>query len=359
MMNNEPGSAVMTKPDMDDEIRSILEEEVRGLKNILSVAQVVVSSLELDEVLQNILCSAMAVMDMPAGSIVLCDDDQKELHLHVHAGLSPQFTARNRWAVRSGGLTHRILEDNGIFVVEDTREAPFLRNPLIREEGIRSLIAVSLKYQEKIVGVLYLDDFAPRQFNPRLLQMLSVLGSFATMSIDNARLHERTRQLASTDGLTGLHNYRMFKQMVREEIVRTGRYRKPMSLIMFDVDDFKRYNDLYGHPAGDRALVALAALMRESLRDCDILFRYGGEEFMALLPETDIAEALVAAERARAVIEEKSPAVLENAHGLTVSVGVAAFPRDGHDYDALLHAVDDLMYTAKRGGKNKVYHFRG
>lgn len=345
---------------MNDLTAEKLEEEVQGLKDLLSVAQVVVSSLDIDEVLQNILCSAMAIMDMPAGSIVLYDQALGEMSLHAHAGLSEAFTSRDRWTVRPGGVTHLILEGGELFVVEDACNPPFFRNPLALQEGICSLIAVPLKFQEKIVGILYLDDFKPRRFSGSRLQTLSILASFATMSIDNARLHERTRQLASTDGLTGLYNHRMFKQMVREELVRTDRYHKPMSLILFDVDDFKRFNDTYGHPAGDKALVVTAEIMRDSLRESDILFRYGGEEFVALLPETDIGEALVAAERARRSVEENSPKSLSGIgdRGLTVSVGVAAYPRDGQDLDTLLQAVDNLMYTAKRCGKNKVYHLQ-
>lgn len=341
--------------------REQLQEEVRGLKNILSVAQVVVSSLDLDEVLQNILCSAMAIMDMPAGSIALYDEPQNQMSLHAHAGLSPAFVSRNRWTVRHGGLTHHILEEGKPYVVEDARGSDLLQKSDARAEGICSLIAVPLKFQEKIVGILYLDDFRPRTHSCMRLQALSILASFAIMSIDHARLHAATRQLAWTDGLTGLYNYRMFRQMVREELIRTERYRKPMSLILFDIDDFKPFNDTYGHPAGDKALVAVTEIMRESLRECDILFRYGGEEFVALLPETDIGEALIAAERARSAVETNSGVMLRaiSPKALTVSVGVAAYPRDGRDLDTLLKTVDDLMYKAKKCGKNKVYHLGG
>jgi diguanylate cyclase (GGDEF)-like protein len=336
----------------------ILEEELRGLKNILSVAQVVVSSLELDEVLDNILSSAMAVMEMPAGSIALYDRVSNMLSIQVAHGLSESFISRDRWQVSQGGLTATILDGGELFVVEDTREADFFNNPLAVAEGIISLIAVPLKIQNKVIGILYVDDFKSRNFDDFNLRLLGILASFAAMSIDNARLHERTKELASTDGLTGLYNHRQFKKLFSEELLRARRYDKPLGIIMFDVDDFKLFNDTYGHPNGDKVLVAVGEILTDALRDCDYVFRYGGEEFIGLLPESSIEASLAAAERCRKRIEMESSRYLEDvgSGGVTVSVGVATFPRDGEAFDSLLKVVDDLMYLAKREGKNKVYH---
>jgi len=347
---------MMEKTDRSEYI----EEELRGLKNVISVAQVVVSSLELDEVLQNILCSAMGIVDTPAGSIALYEESISQLSLYAHEGLSSEFVAKNRWRVKVGGLTHRILEEGKLFIVEDTAQADFFNNPLAIREGIRSLIAVPLKSHDKTVGILYLNDFVPRNFPPERLQLLSILASFAIMSIENARLHGRTKELACTDGLTGLYNHRQFKRIFAEEVSRAQRYGKPMSVIMYDVDDFKKFNDTYGHPVGDKVLEGVACLLRTLSRECDLSFRYGGEEFLTILPETGIEEALVAAERVRRSIAERSPDFTkgEIASGVTVSVGVASYPEDGKDAESLLSVVDSLLYKAKGQGKNKVYHNR-
>jgi PleD family two-component response regulator len=289
-----------------------LIEQVHGLKGILNVAQVVVSSLELDEVLQNILHSAMAVIDMPAGSIALYNACTYELELHAHAGLSDNFISHDRWRVKPGGLTHEILERGELFIINDTTKADFFNNPLAIKEGIQALIAIPLKIHKRTIGVLYLDDFQPREFLKEKLELLSILASFATMSIDHARLYERTQQLACTDGLTGLYNHRQFKKMFAEEVARACRYNKSLSIILFDVDDFKKFNDTYGHPA----------------------------------------------DRIRIFVETESPRFLTQitkTRGVTVSVGVAAVPDDGNDAAGLLKTVDDLMYKAKNEGKNKVY----
>lgn len=338
---------------------SRLSEKIDGLKGILNVAQVVVSSLNLDEVLQNILHSAMAVMDMPAGTIALYDEDSSRLDLRAHAGLSEKFVALDHWQVKPGGLTYKILDQGELFIIKDTEVTDFFNNPLAISEGIRSLIAVPLKIQRRTIGVLYLDDFQPREFVDEKLELLSILTSFATMSIDHAHLHEKTAQLACTDGLTGLYNHRQFKKNFSDEVARSNRYNKTLSIILFDVDDFKKFNDTYGHPNGDIVLQEMATMLRELLRDCDTIYRYGGEEFVALLPETPLSEAIKVAERIRIFVETESPRFLTGitkTHGVTVSVGVAAQPDDGTDAKVLLKSVDDLMYKAKTKGKNKVYY---
>lgn len=334
-----------------------IEEELREMKEILSVAQVVVSSLDLDEVLHVILSSALAIMEMPAGSIALYDESISSVQLRVHSGLSEEFTRKSRWLVKEGGLTHHILEQGEPFVVEDTGKTDFFKNPLAIGEGIRSLIAVPLKIQDTIVGILYVDDFKPRQFNEQRLRALSILASFASMSINNAQLYAETQKLACTDGLTSLYNHRQFKVLLKEELARASRYEKKMSLIMFDIDNFKQFNDQHGHPAGDKVLAAIGCIMQQTLRDCDLSFRYGGEEFVAILPETGITSAVTAANRIAESIRDNSHRFLAEIapdHTVTISVGVASYPRDGKDETALLHVVDDMLYKAKGLGKDRV-----
>jgi diguanylate cyclase (GGDEF)-like protein len=340
-----------------DPTREHLEEELKGLREILSVAQVVVSSLELDEVLQNLLCSAMAVMEMPAGSIALFDNARGELTLHAHAGLSSSLVAHRSWEVLSGGLSRRILDSDNPLIIENT----YAVGPLpatLQQEGIRSLVAVPLKVKDIIVGILYLDDFVPRRFAENRMRLLSILASFAAMSIDNALLHREMRKLACTDGLTGLYNHRHFHMRAAEELAIADRYQRPLALVMFDIDDFKKFNDTYGHPLGDKALAAAAGILCQGMRECDQVFRYGGEEFMAILPETALEKALVAAERTRRLVEKETRRSLRrfNARGVTVSAGVASFPRDGGNLEALLNVVDQLLYQAKQKGKNMVHY---
>lgn len=335
-----------------------LESQVKGLKDLIEVAKAVVSTLDLDTVLQAILNSAMKFAETPAGSVALYFDDKRELALHAHSGLTADFVKKERWEVTPGGLTEQVLQAGEIFFIEDTEKTPFFNNPVALKEGIRSLVCVPLVFQHRIMGILYLDDFVPRNYDRDKLNMLSILASFAAMAIHNATLHKRTKLMAITDSLTGLHNHRYFKQYFKQEMGRAKRYHKPFSIIMMDVDDFKSYNDSFGHATGDKLLATMGELILQTIRGVDVAFRYGGEEFIVLLPETRLDKAVMAAERLREAIQSGTAGKLAGSatRGVTVSVGVASFPENADKMDELFNIVDALLYRAKRCGKNQVYH---
>lgn len=332
--------------------------ESQRLREIIDVAQVVVSSLDLNDVLQRILQVTRELVKVPAGSIALYDHENHSMELHAAEGLSDIFIARKTWKIEKGCLTQTILDQDGLFVVEDTSQVSFFTNPLAIAEGIRSVIAVPLKVHGQIVGILYLNDFVPRRFSSQKLELLTIMASFATLSISNARLHEQTKRLAATDGLTGLYNYRQFKLMLQQELLRAARYGHPLSLIMFDIDNFKQFNDSYGHPCGDQILVQMAETLQEVFRGADLVFRYGGEEFTVLLPESNLEQAARAAERTRMQIAAMNIAWpdIDEQLRVTVSAGVVTCPHDGATAEYLLDAVDELLYRAKREGKNRVYY---
>jgi len=331
--------------------------ESQRLHEILDVARIVVSSLDLDETLQRILQITRDLVDVPAGSVALYNRSEHCMELHAAEGLSEEFAARKSWQIEKGCLTQTILDQDGLFVVEDTSQVSFFTNPLAVAEGIRSVIAVPLKMHDDTVGILYLNDFVPRSFSSEKLELLTIIASFASLSIVNARLYQKTKRLASTDGLTGLYNYRQFKLMLNQELLRAQRYGHPLSLIMFDIDNFKNFNDSYGHPCGDQILIQIAATLREIFRGADLVFRYGGEEFTVLLPQSSLEQSVSAAERTREQIAAMGidwPEVQEQLR-VTASAGVATFPGDGNTSESLLDAVDMLLYRAKDEGKNCIF----
>lgn len=348
----------MSEASCDSCERGSLESQVRALRDLIEVARAVVSTLDLDTVLQAILTSAMRFAETPAGSVALYDDRKRELSLHAHAGLSANFVRKERWDVHPGGLTERVLQGGEILIVEDTAATDFFKSPIAVEEGIRSLVCIPLAVQGRTVGILYLDDFVPRRFDREKLHLLDVLSSFAAMAIYNAKLHNRTKLMAITDALTGLYNHRYFQQMFGQELGRARRYGKPLAIIMLDVDDFKKFNDAYGHANGDLVLAAIGETVTATLRRVDYAFRYGGEEFVVLLPETAPESALQVAERLRERIESETTDVLRGIaeQGVTVSVGVASYPEDGTRREELFQVVDGLLYRAKGQGKNRVYY---
>lgn len=167
---------------------------------------------------------------------------------------------------------------------------------------------------------------------------------------------EALRELAVTDGLTGLYNQRHFKAELEKTIKSAARHDRKVSLILADVDFFKHYNDSHGHSAGDMALKAVATVLAKSTREVDLAGRYGGEEFVVILPETEFKDAIVAAERMRRnVAQETIPYEETQPNGdVTVSIGVATYPDHAGDMASLIEAADKAMYEAKKGGRNRV-----
>jgi diguanylate cyclase (GGDEF)-like protein len=174
----------------------------------------------------------------------------------------------------------------------------------------------------------------------------------ARLGVAVAEMRNRLRDHARTDELTGLPNFRAFRERIDEEIGRAARYPSPFGVMVLDLDHFKKYNDTFGHLAGNDALQRVSVAIRQSVRIPDFAARYGGEEFAVILPETVAPDAAAVAERVRSAIETLP--VPSGEIPVTVSIGVAMFPADGRTPEALFHAADERLYTAKREGRNRV-----
>ncbi|SNB46798.1 sensor domain-containing diguanylate cyclase [Geobacter sp. DSM 9736] len=335
-----------------------LEAHIQELNDIIGVARTVVSTLDLDKVLDAVLHNAMQFMNMPAGMLEVYNETTGEMIPHVHSGLSPEFVANDRWRIsaRTDLVTKRAMHDGRIHHIAAIAPGTDGADALLKE-NIRSLVCVPLLLQGRPLGVLYLYDFQPRELEQRQLDLLGIFASFAVMSIDNASLHTRTKRMAITDALTGIYNNRYFKQVFPYELSRARRYGKPLSLIMMDIDHFKQLNDTYGHPKGDQVLATLGKVLSGSLRAADFSFRYGGEEFAVLLPETRIEGAFLVAESLREKIRKSVSPVLGEAvdQQVTVSLGVACYPNDANTPELLLKHADSCLYKAKKQGRNRVY----
>jgi len=178
----------------------------------------------------------------------------------------------------------------------------------------------------------------------------------AGLAIANSLLYERTVALSRTDSLTGLLNNKTFKESLQQEFLRAKRFKKNFGIIMVDIDHFKKYNDTHGHPQGDYLIKKIADLIRDNLKDTDIVARYGGEEFAILLPETSKEEAIIIAERLRSLVEWVRFPKEETQPGgkITISCGVSSYPEDGETPEEVLNAADKALYRAKREGRNIV-----
>ena len=219
----------------------------------------------------------------------------------------------------------------------------------------RSAMIVPLASRGVISGVLTAESSQADRFSERDLQMLCAVAQSAALALDNAELHKRTEELTTFDELTQTYNYRYFVQKLDEEKRRAFRYNLPLSLVMVDIDFFKKLNDTCGHENGNRVLRQLSQILKGCIRDVDIFARYGGEEFAVILPQTPLMEASRIGERIRSQVEAHSFELLDGSTiRVTVSVGVSSFPENGQSPQQLVNVADQALYRAKGEGRNLV-----
>ncbi len=214
---------------------------------------------------------------------------------------------------------------------------------------IRSLCMVPLRIRTVLRGMII--SLGPRDepYDENLVRFVGLAGSQASVTLERAAYFRRQEELASCDGLTGLLNHRVFQEMVRSEIDRGQRYNRPLTLLLFDIDHFKKFNDTYGHPVGDEVIKMVARAAKSASRTTDKVFRYGGEEFCVLLPETPVDNGAILAERIRSHIEKDRTV---KGLSVTVSLGVTQF-RAGEGPEAFIDRADNGMYRSKEGGRNR------
>lgn len=229
-------------------------------------------------------------------------------------------------------------------------------DPIVQLLKTQELAVVPLKAKDKVNGIILADNFITKKpITKDDLRMLIMLANQAGLAIENSQLYEKTVMRAHLDSLTELWNHGYFQYILQDRLEKTKATHSVLSLVMLDIDDFKIYNDKLGHQAGDNILKDLATLLKNQSRKMDFVCRYGGEEFMVILPDTDKQEALSIAERLRQDIA-KHPFLHENIlpqQKLTVSLGLATFPENGSSPSEIITACDRALYQAKHRGKNQ------
>ena len=318
-----------------------------------------ISSTDPENTYSAILINSKDLLLAERASLLVVDERANELVLKAGVGLRTPNSEVAR--IRLGeGVAGGVLQTGLALVVENIENAGMTPAPPERQYKTKSFISYPIRFGGRTIGILNVTDkTSGEKYNDVDLSLLEIIGPQVALALERAEWQERAKEfqlMSITDQLTGLLNRRYLQERMNEEVNRSQRYDFPMSFLMIDIDDFKSYNDLNGHQAGDQALQITAHCLKVALRAADVACRYGGEEFGILLPQTPLNEASVIAERMRQRVAET---VYPHGHSqplgrLTISIGIAAFSKATDTPERIIAAADRALYNAKSKGKNRI-----
>lgn len=329
-----------------EELEKRIQVRTRELSALYAITSTVSSSLDLNRVLNNALDKALETTRAQMGALYLIDDERKYLSLTAHRGYPSEFLEETtRIELSSGnGLIEKVAISGKPAIIGDTSEHPDVGKTTLLEA--RSLAVIPLRSGGRVLGVLELVSRKRHNFPPEEAALLSAIGDQIGIAVDNARLFEETRRFSVTDALTGVYNRHYLNQMFEREIKRAKRQNTKLSVLMADIDDLKYYNDRFGHLVGDEILKEIAWILAKTVRETDVVTRYGGDEFLILMPDTDEPEAHVALSRIDKALEEWNRS--GGFEGTTVNLSMGVKTADRANLDGIIKAADEEMYRRKR-----------
>jgi diguanylate cyclase (GGDEF)-like protein/PAS domain S-box-containing protein len=325
------------------------------IEALLDTSEGLNSTLDLDTLLDRILENTDRVLSSDTGAILLLEKGSLKVirgRGYIEKGygditLNPPFRINERQNMND------MFESGLPMAIPDTSAYPGWI-PLPENAWAKSYIGVPLKIHEKVIGFISLFSAEKNYYSIIDSERLKPFANQAAIALENARLYSATQLKAETDELTGLKNRRNFFEMGAREVERAARFNHALSVLMIDLDGFKEINDTFGHPVGDRLLKELADVLKSKLRNVDLIARYGGDEFIILLPENDSKGAIDAAERICRNLEQVKIETAQGMAKVTASVGVASLGDTITTLSGLIEQADRALYTAKKFGKNRV-----
>ena len=315
------------------------------------------STLQLDQVLQTIMEKIEEFLHPDTWSLLLVDEAKKELYFELAIGKGAPALKDVR--IKLGqGIAGWVAEQGQVVIVPDvTKDTRFFSKVDEKTQTeTRSIVAVPVRFRDTCLGVIELVNcVGPNGFDDRDLTLLEALADFAAIALENARHVQRIHELTITDDCTNLFNARHMNFMLETEVYRAQRHGFEFSLVFIDLDYFKKVNDTHGHLMGSKLLAEIGQFVKSHCRLIDFAFRYGGDEFVVLLPQTSKENACLVARRLHRQIGEM---VWLQSEGLnvriTASMGVAAFPSDAKTKEEVMHLADEAMYAVKNSTRDGV-----
>ncbi len=336
-------------------------EEARQRSEELSALRATIaditSELELQKLLQTLLERAIKLMKADSGDFCVVDEQTGNLRVVASINIDKEYVGT---IIPFGeGASGKVLETRETLLIDDYSKWPG-RLKILSDTSLRATVLLPITKGENVLGTLGIVYSDPnKRFASEDLHILSLFAQHASIAMENALLFEKVQQMARIDEVTGLLNRRAFCEMGEYEINRALRLMHPISLAMVDLDDFKHINDQFGHQTGDEVLREVAQLFRDKLRNIDIIGRYGGDEMMILMPETNEENAIPAMDRLRKILDNTTFSIGENDFHITASFGITSHQRNAPQIDVIIGQADTSLYTAKKDGKNCVRLYEG
>lgn len=319
------------------------------------LARSLTSSFDLDSILRTIIDHMESFIEADMWTLLMLEESSQELYYAIAAG--GEEASLHDLRVKVGeGVAGWVAQNGETLIVPETEKDDRLEDvPAPNPRKVRSVIAMPLRGRKGVVGVIEILNPRADQLTDYTIAFLHILADHAAIAIENARDVSRIQQLTIADDATKLYNVRHLYEVLGQELDRGARYGIPVSLAFLDLDRFKLVNDVHGHLVGSELLARTGARLKELARTDDMCFRYGGDEFVVLMPETD---AETAATEARRMHRDLMATQFEMKNGLVLtvsaSVGLACYPRDGETLHSIIGAADARMYTVKTGGRGQV-----
>jgi diguanylate cyclase (GGDEF)-like protein len=319
------------------------------------VAKALTSSLNLDSILQTIM-EKMAVFFRPdTWSLLMVDEQKDELYFAIAVGDAADALKSIRLKVGEG-IAGWVAKHGESLLVPDVYNDPRFAKRIdeMTKWQTRSIICVPLKSKHRVLGVIQLINCAMESFSDNEMFFLHALCDYAAIAIENARAVEKIQELTITDDCTGLYNARHLYKTLESEVYRSHRFSYEFSVIFIDLDHFKQVNDTYGHLVGSKLLNEIGFKIKSHLRLIDYAFRYGGDEFVVLLPQTGKESALVVARRLRDVMRSTEFGIERLTLNVRASIGVATYPEDAKSAHEIIRQADEMMYMVKNSTRDNI-----
>jgi diguanylate cyclase (GGDEF)-like protein len=333
--------------ELQREIESLKQEKKRHIQFLISIPEIVknlVSNLSFEETVSTIFRLIRSLVDPEIIKLYMFDRAANCLLLAHSYGSEEE----SKNILNFGEGVIGLAAENKMLVLHTSQLSD-------TNDGVD--VAVPILFKERLLGVIGLGKIKEKGGNEK--RFISIIADLAGVSLQSSTYLKIVKEEASTDSLTGLYNRRYLFETAKEIAQKAIARHSPVSIFIFDIDHFKRYNDINGHSEGDQLLVELSRLLKEHSRGTDVVARFGGEEFIVLMPDTSKDSASRYADKIRKVIEEypfnhreKQPSGY-----VSISGGVAAFPFDGNSLSAVIRRADEALYASKRSGRNRVTRY--